>query len=306
MRFVENVIPALENFLEERARICLATLARIEGSAPRPVGSQIGVAEDGRHAGMITGGCAEQAIVAEAQRCIEQDENKLVRYGEGSPYLDVKLPCGSGIDVYFETKSAAEIVRAVAAAQVQRKIVRMAIDVPALASSMIVGDESPDALVKVFEPDFQLFAFGEGANLISVCHAARASNFSINAFTPHRETFAYLIDNGFDVSHIHHKTEFNLLPFDAFSGVVTLFHEHEWEQNILRAALDSGAPYIGAIGSRKTHAARLEALAAATPTQRPASIIHGPVGLDIGAQNPDEIATSIMAEIIAVRRKSIS
>ena len=75
-------------------KIALATLINAEGSSPRPVGSQIGVADDGRSVGMITGGCAEKAIIAEAVRCIENVENKIVRYGKGSPYLDVVLPCG--------------------------------------------------------------------------------------------------------------------------------------------------------------------------------------------------------------------
>ena len=119
--FVDNVIPALHKLLAEGRRTALVTLLHIDGSSPRPRGSQLGVAEDGRSVGMITGGCAEKALVAEALRCLEQGENKIVRYGDGSPYLDVVLPCGSGIDLYIETRDSARITREAHARQQRRR-----------------------------------------------------------------------------------------------------------------------------------------------------------------------------------------
>ena len=99
-----------------------------------------------------------------------------------------------------------------------------------------------------------------------------------------------------------HRTNFASDAFDAHSALITLFHEHNLEVPILKAALNSDAHFIGA-GSRRTHAQRMDILKNAGAVQAPDLDIIGPVGLDIGAADPAEIALSIMAQIVAHRRK---
>jgi xanthine dehydrogenase accessory factor len=89
---------------------------------------------------------------------------------------------------------------------------------------------------------------------------------------------------------------------DRRTAVVTLTHDPKLDDPALQAALRSPAFYIGALGSKKTHAARLERLAAAGFTPAEVARIHGPVGLSIGALSPAEIAVSVLAQITAVRR----
>ena len=89
---------------------------------------------------------------------------------------------------------------------------------------------------------------------------------------------------------------------DRRTAVVTLTHDPKLDDPALQAALRSPAFYVGALGSRKTHAARLERLAAAGFSAQEAARIHGPVGLAIGALSPAEIAVSVLAQITAVRR----
>jgi len=84
---------------------------------------------------------------------------------------------------------------------------------------------------------------------------------------------------------------------DARTAVITLAHDPKLDDPALAVALHSQAFYIGALGSRKTQQARQERLAAQGFTEQQRSRIHGPAGLDIGAQSPAEIAVSIMAEI---------
>ncbi len=306
MLFVENVIPTLYRSLNEGRRVALVTLVRIDGSSPRPIGSQLGVVADGRSVGMITGGCAEKAIIAEALRCIERDENKIVRYGAGSPYLDVVLPCGSGIELFIETQCAAKIVHETYTLKKNRELGSMAIDLPELTSHLTTTTKTVNNrsnFVVVYEPDYRIFAFGEGANLISFCTLARAAGIIVEAYSPDIEALEFLSNNNVNGHNIHSKSDFEVLTIDTYTAVVTLFHEHEWEGNILHAALNSQADYIGALGSRLTHKKRLELLEAMPSTKRCPDIIRGPVGLDIGAKNPNEIAVSIIAEIIEERRR---
>ena len=159
--------------LEQGHRVALVTLLQIDGSSPRPQGSQLGVADSGQSVGMITGGCAEKAVIAEALQCLENNENKIVRYGVGSPYLDVVLPCGSGIDLFIETRNSAPLIREACVRQQQRKPVWMAIDRAALSSRLLDTPESALELeiVNRYEPDYRLMVFGEGANLVSFCDA---------------------------------------------------------------------------------------------------------------------------------------
>ncbi len=306
MHFIENVFPPLLRFIDDGRRVAIVTLVNVEGASPRPVGSQIGVSDNGDHVGMITGGCAEKAIAAEALACIRKGENRLVRYGAGSPYVDVVLPCGSGIGLYFEAIDSEAIVRSVCRLHENRKPALLQIDPEALNSRIVETEalEASNSFEKACEPDFQIHIFGEGANLIALCSIASQAGYQVNAFSPDAAALQHLAGLEIDGAVIHREADFTNIAIDPYTAVITLFHEHEWELNILYAALNSNASYIGALGSRQTHKSRLEALAGMAPTQRPVSDIHGPVGLDIYATNPNEIAVSILAEITKRRRAS--
>ena len=89
---------------------------------------------------------------------------------------------------------------------------------------------------------------------------------------------------------------------DARTAIVTLTHDPKLDDPALHAALRSPAFYIGSLGSKKTHAARVARLAEAGFTEDEIARIHGPVGLSIGAKSPAEIAISIMAEITETLR----
>ncbi len=93
------------------------------------------------------------------------------------------------------------------------------------------------------------------------------------------------------------------LPLDLRTAIVTLTHDPKLDDPALIAALRSCAFYVGALGSKKTHAARLARLKAAGFDDAAVARIQGPVGLDIGAISPAEIAVSIMAQIIERLRK---
>ncbi|MCX2561606.1 XdhC family protein [Acetobacter farinalis] len=94
------------------------------------------------------------------------------------------------------------------------------------------------------------------------------------------------------------------LDVDGMTAIVTLTHDAKLDDPTLEAALRSPAFYIGALGSRTTQASRMARLREAGFTEEAIRRIHGPVGLAIGAVGAEEIALSILAEIVAVRRKS--
>ena len=97
------------------------------------------------------------------------------------------------------------------------------------------------------------------------------------------------------------------VPLDAHTALVAVTHDPKIDDFPLKAALEAGCFYVGALGSRKTHAGRVERLAALGVNENAIARIRAPIGLDIGASSPAEIAVAILAEIIqALRRRDVS
>jgi xanthine dehydrogenase accessory factor len=90
---------------------------------------------------------------------------------------------------------------------------------------------------------------------------------------------------------------------DARSCVAVLTHDHKLDDPAIRVALRSPAVYIGALGSPATHAKRLDRLRAEGFSEAELDRIHGPIGMPIGAKTPEEIALSILAEVVRVQRR---
>ncbi len=305
---MENVLPALKAWRKVGRKTALATLVRINGSSPRPLGSQMAVADSGEAAGLITGGCAEAAIIAEARAAIEAGENLCIRYGAGSPYMDIRLPCGSGIDVFFDVSMADEKLDALLAAQSARRRALLHFDLEGLATRVSADwDEvNSGGYVKRYDPVVRVLAIGKGFIVPFVAQMAAAAQCEAHVYSPEQETLTLAQSACTRITHLTHDRQFDPSIIDAATAVLLLFHEHEWEAHFLEAALRSDCFYIGALGSRRTHADRLALMRERGIDEASLARIRGPVGLDIGAKSPPEIAISILAEIIETYRARVA
>jgi xanthine dehydrogenase accessory factor len=299
--FEQNIFARLADWQAEGLKTGLATLVDIDGSSPRPRGAQIGVAEDGRHVGIISSGCAEEAIISEALTVLQEGTARITRYGKDSPYLDVVLPCGSGLDILFSGAGLADLTDQVGALHAMRK---KAFVTPQADNGLLVSAAAPEtrnATALCYAPDYHLHAFGAGPQLVYFVRLAHIMGYSIFPHSTDDTALAQLQALGIAARSMTHQSRFSSEVLDEYSAVITLFHEHNLELPILEAALNSNAHYIGAMGSRATHMQRRELLGERV-TKRPFEDIVGPVGLDIGASDPAEIALSILAQIIEKRR----
>jgi len=304
--FAEFVLPWFNAKAAQGMRVALVTLVEVDGSSPRPLGSQMAVAEDGSAIGNITGGCAEAAIVTEALVAIESQANRRIRYGKGSPYFDIRLPCGSGIEIYINALIDPELI-ADAAEQLQaRQPVTLVQDSKAHRSWLETG-AAPGAKAeyrKHYEPARRIVAIGKGAILGSLCQMGQMAGFEIVAISTEPELLAQIAPHCAEQVHLKSPRDFAYAGLDQWSAAVLLFHEHEWEPAILGKILGSHCFYIGALGSRRTHANRVQTLGHMGFAADDILRIRAPVGLDIGASSPPEIAISILGEIIAARRRA--
>lgn len=308
-RYASEVLPQLRDWRREGQRTALVTLISALGSTPRPVGSQVAVNESGESLGLLTGGCADAAIVAEAQAAIATGSNRSLRFGEGSPFLDVKLPCGSGIDVHIDVSLSDADLQMLLDAQARRLPASMLIDRASNAVTVQLGlntaADSPLSFRRAFLPATRIAILGKGPLCVLLASLAKIAEFEVVLMSPDSDTVAASRIHA-SIAHCLTTPEaFAYEGFDAWTAVVSLFHDHDWEPPILKQALGSHCFYVGALGSRKTHAARLELLRMAGCSEASLRRIHGPVGLNIGALSPPEIAVSIIAEVIQVLRKGV-
>lgn len=282
----EHVSRALR-LLNAGKKIALVTLVHIEGNAPYPVGSQMLVSESGEFFGQITGGCAESAIADQAVEVIGKGENLTERYGLDSPYFDIQLPCGSGIDVFFDCQLSREYLLALETELNCRRSTTRSIS----------------SIIKEYHPNARLLALGQGPILLKLALLALESGLEVVCVAQNDDTEKLLQEE--KLAYHRLDSDFTLSQAcDDHTAIVSLFHEHDLETPLLNEALSTDVFYIGALGSKKTQQTRLDSLRAVGVAEPLLARIHGPVGIDIGANTPSQIAISILAEVIAVMNRN--
>jgi xanthine dehydrogenase accessory factor len=298
--YLRNVLPTLRRWRRAGLKTALVTLYHTDGSTPRPLGSQMAIAENGDAVGNITGGCAEAAIIDEAKTRIASGTSGSLRYGAGSPYMDIRLPCGSGIDVYFDVAFSDRDLDALLAAEAARRPASLTID--PLARHVVVSEctcsDASNSYSRHYLPIPRLVLAGKGPTVPILARLASAADFEVIALSPEPETLEATLPHAMRVEHLTAPEAFRFNEFDRWTGFVSLFHEHEWEPIILRKALASECFYIGALGSQRTHDERVVTLREMGVVDADIARIRAPVGLKLGGKNPPEIALAILAEII--------
>lgn len=306
-RFADNVLPRSLIWRAAGLKSALVTLVGVEGRSPRPLGSQMAVAETGEYVGHISAGCAEASIVAEAVAALSCHENRSERYGAGSRYVDVKLPCGSGIDVYFDVRITDAILQSLQDAISKRTPVALRTDIVRHTHDILSVDEfgqpnrDDNIFVRPYLPVTRLLAFGSGPILASVVAAGVQLGWDVVAGSSDQHSLQFAERLGAKVRHMTAPELGGWVAPDPWTASVTLFHDHDWEPPILKALLAAPCFYVGALGSRATHAERSLQLAALGVSDGDIARVRGPAGLKIAAQTPAEIAISIVGEIIAAR-----
>jgi len=304
----EDVLPQLQRWQEEGQRTALVTLVGVEGGAPRGPGAQMAVAEDGRYAGYLSGGCLEQAVALEAKVVIEAGQNRLVRYGKGSPYFDIKLPCGSGLDLYFD--------QALGPAEVSAMMAHRACRRPfALSTVLATGEsvveelvaEAPaaqsrrdgDVFKRIYVPNLRLLLLGTGPALVGMAPLAAAAGIELAIRSPDDATRSRLAGSGFRIFLDDGEVGYAMDRLDFASAAILFFHDHEQEPDLLARLLRSQCFYIGALGNHAVHRERLGVLAAQGFGADDLKRIRAPVGSIGGAKSKATLAIGALAELMA-------
>jgi xanthine dehydrogenase accessory factor len=226
-------------------------------------------------------------VVAEAIDAIRAGENRQVRYGRGSKYFDIVLPCGSAIELFFDVHLDCNDLARIAGAMAGRT--EASLTIPAHGAS--------PSLVRHFEPERRLVVIGVGPSAVGLARLGAQAGFETVLYSPDDTTRSAAEMDGIAAVRLT-RTASPDYRADRRTAVVFMFHDHEWERQLVPAALRSEAFYIGALGSRTTHERRVERLRQLGFTAADIARIHGPAGIFAGGKSMQDIAVSILAEVI--------
>lgn len=300
--------------LEGKA-VALATVMETWGSAPRRAGSQLVVAADGQMMGSVSGGCVEGAVIEEALTAIGDGKSRVLTFGVSDDNaFAVGLACGGTIRILVEpiarTGLREEILADLVAARSARQAVAYVINLETWERNLApfggrlderfrkdqTGVEGAE-FIAIHNPAPRLIVVGAVHIAQALLPMARACGHEPFLVDPRGAFGSVERFPGETILDEWPDEALGRLGLDSRTAVVTLTHDPKLDDPAIRAALAANVYYLGSLGSKRTHAKRVERLSEAGFGQTDLVRIHAPIGLDIGAANPAEIALSIMADI---------
>lgn len=297
----------------------LATVARVRGSTPVPAGTKMLVGPAARLIGTVGGGCVEADVIGAALDVQARGQPAIVTHHLNADLAgDLGLSCGGTVDIFVEPLLAEEayvrVLEAAAAAEA------------GLVRTGVVWDAGP---VKAFEPlppnaltgvpamltrdgrfvverlsrPPRVLVFGAGHVGAAIARAAAAAGFRV-VVVDDRPEYADPARFGDGVAVLAAEADAALAryPLTAADAVVIATRGHRNDALILERVATSPAGYVGLLGSRRKKAVVTKGLVAAGVPASALKRVRVPVGLAIGAVTPEEIAVSVVAELIGWRR----
>jgi xanthine dehydrogenase accessory factor len=340
---MKELLPDIERWREAGQKVAIATVVQAYGSAPRRAGAKMAIAENGEFVGSVSGGCVENDVVEHAKQVIEEDHPRLVPYGISDEMaFNVGLACGGQIEVFiqpfgkaFPTEKPVAFAYAVEGEGQGNGLLawefgkhrgslgrgdafddRVASDAIARLrqgpSGQLRYDDAPGGPLRVFVDTYPaqptIVIFGGVHIGVALARLAKVTGGFKVVVVDARGAWASPTRFG-DVDEIHvmHADDYiRQHPLGSNAYVAVLSHDPKLDDPALFGALQADVRYVGAIGSPKTQRERRERLMAAGLTEDQVARIHGPIGLDIGGQSPEEIAVAVLAQMIAAKNGKLA
>ncbi len=336
---MKEILSDIDTWLnDENTAIALATVIQTWGSAPRKTGAKMAMTMDGRISGSVSGGCVEGAVIEAGLETLQSGIPQLLHFGVADEVAwDVGLACGGNIDIFVEVLNEpayqfarrrildnlpgynVTVIKATGSilgdkatfdgnkfwfsGQNPRLAEAISDTLPGITNSRRVRlDDGIDIFVDYFQPSPTLIVVGGVHVAIALTAMAKMLNYHTVVIDPRRSFGSK--DRFPNVDLLIQKwpqKAFEDLELTPDTAVALLTHDPKIDDPALKILLNSQVFYIGALGSRKTHARRQERLELMGFDRLEISRIRAPVGLDIGAETPEEIALAVLAEIVSTR-----
>lgn len=308
-----TVIQQCQLWLEQGEQPWLCTIVRTLGSSPRPVGSLLAALQSGEQVGSLSGGCVEEDLLQKLQQGIyDGGTPQLLEYGVTAEENErLGLPCGGRLHILIQRLSDtdSEWLAGVARALSERYCVQRTLSLDNGHTALAPVDQfqsltlSDTALQQCFGPRMRMLLVGAGQLAHSLSELAMAMDYEVIVTDPRQAMLAQWQLPGVDLVQGMPDDVIRERAQDNHSIIITLTHDPRIDDMALMEALTTEAWYIGALGSVRTTAKRLQRLQQLGLSEALIGRLHAPVGLDIGSKTPIEIAIAIMAEITQLRRR---
>lgn len=325
----------------ENKSIALATVIQTWGSSPRRAGAKMAITPDGMITGSVSGGCVEGAVFEAGVDVLKTNRPQLLHFGVADETAwDVGLACGGSIDIFVQPLEPETFKRLRSVIVAERPAVHIYIvrgpdhllgkelllrddgrvigtiqdalnsQVPGIAEEALASGQSRRATlnadVEIFAdvilPPPTLIAVGGVHISIALMSLAKTLGYRTVVIDP-RSAFGNetRFPNVDQLIPLWADEAFQQIPITRSTAIAMLTHDPKLDDPALKVALSSPAFYVGALGSKTTQVKRRQRLLEDGITEEQLDRLHGPIGLELGASTPEEIAMSIMAEIVAVR-----
>ena len=264
-------------------RAALAVITGVDGASYRPVGAVMAIDAAGRCWGSLSSGCIERDVALHAQAALADGQARRLRYGKGSPFRDLVLPCGGGLDVLVLPLADGAHVQAAA----ERLRMRQ-------TATLCLTDATGHGITLHIRPQPRLVVFGKGPEARCFAGLAAAAGYPVQVFSPEEQTVAGLAEGHLLATPCWPEG----LALDHRSAVALFFHDHDWEPPLLKSALESPAFYVGAQGSLRAHRERCRALLALGLSDAVIGRLASPFGAVASARDPRMLAVSVLAQVL--------
>ena len=340
---MRDILADLIRWQKEDASVAIATVVQTWGSSPRRAGAKMGLASDGRIVGSVSGGCVENAVYEAGIESLKTNRPRLLHFGVADETAwEVGLACGGSIDVFVKPldKNYFEILQSVIEYEEQavavtvirgpneilgrellihengqitgmlgsewdEVIFQLANETLSNGiSRRIVLNEGLEIFLEAILPSPSLVIVGGVYIAVSLTALAKTLGYRTVVIDP-REAWGNKerFPNVDQLIQAWPEDAFEQVKATRSTAIAMLTHDPKLDDPALKIALNSSAFYIGALGSKTTNAKRRERLLNDGISELQFSRLHAPIGLDIGAQTPEEIALAIMSEIVNAHRK---
>ncbi|GLR18028.1 XdhC family protein [Portibacter lacus] len=293
---------------DTQSKIVIARVVKTWGSSPRPVGSALIIDEKDKMYGSVSGGCVEGAVLKKAKELLEDNKKFAIEdYGvSDDDAWQVGLSCGGKLTVLIQVLEKGDFRNSLFE-KIRNEDSFYWLTNLENGNNWIADTE--EASDHIFSQRIKrkptMLIIGAAHISSDLIHLAKFYDFATVVIDP-RSTFAKNInfdEKPDEIIESYPSEVLNNYKLDGECFAIILSHDPKIDDNALQILLRKPVAYIGALGSRRTHAKRVERLKESGFTDEEIGKIHAPIGLDISARTPNEIALSIMAEVIASKNK---
>jgi xanthine dehydrogenase accessory factor len=275
-------------FMAERLgrgeKVALVTVVEVTGSSVRSAGAHMAVAAGGDYIGSLSGGCFEEAVVTEAQAALKAGKPRLLHYGAGSPFIDIRLPCGGAVHLVICPVDDPAWCDNVLSRFARRDVVELVLTGP-----------TEERFVIRHAPPLRLAIFGFGAATSALARLAINMGADVAIWSPDAQVCS---EFGGLATRLRTPADPIDLVGDEWTAIAMLFHDHDWEAPLLKQLLRTRSLSVAAMGSRATHAERLARLAELGVPAQDLARIKSPIGLIHASRDPDTLALSAFVEAV--------